>query len=135
MILNSQRHLFDIPEGISYLNCAYMSPQLRGVREAGEKALALKSRPWEILPQNFFEESETARGLFARISGGDADGVAIVPSVSYGMAIAAANLPVREGQSILVLEDQFPSNVYPWRELARKRGAKLVTVPRPPDDD
>ncbi len=135
MILPSQKHLFDIPEDVSYLNCAYMSPQLRDVGAAGEKALALKSRPWEITPEDFFAESEAARGLFARISGGDADGVAIIPSVSYGMAVAAANLSVHEGQSILVLEEQFPSNVYPWRELARRRGAELVTAPRPLDDD
>ena len=35
----------------------------------------------------------------------------------------------------MVLEDQFPSNVYPWRELAREKGAKLKTVARPQDDD
>lgn len=135
MILPSQRHLFDIPEEVAYLNCAYMSPQLRAVREAGERALALKSEPWKITPHDFFEESEKARDLFARIFGGDADGIAIIPSVSYGIAVAAANLPVREGRNILVLDEQFPSNVYPWRELAHQRGANLVTVPRPPDDD
>ena len=135
MTLSSQRHLFDIPEDVAYLNCAYMSPQLRAVREAGEEALALKSRPWKITPQDFFEESERARGLFARISGGDADGVAVIPSVSYGIAVAAANLPVRKGRNILILNEQFPSNVYPWRELARKRGANLITVPRPANDD
>ncbi len=135
MTLPSQRPLFGIPEDIAYLNCAYMSPQLHAVREAGERALTLKSRPWEISPQDFFEESERARALFARISGGDADGVAIVPSVSYGIAVAAANLPVREGQNILVLDEQFPSNVYPWRELVRKRNANLVTIPRPANND
>lgn len=136
MILPSpQKRLFDIPDGVAYLNCAYMSPQLREVRAAGERGLALKSHPWEITPRDFFEESEAARELFARICGGDPDGVAIVPSVSYALAVAANNLPVRESQNVLVLEEQFPSNVYPWRELARKRGAGLVTVPRPPDND
>ena len=36
-----------------------------------------------------------------------------------------------QGQEILVLEDQFPSNVYPWREKARESGGRVVTVPRP----
>lgn len=135
MILPSQRGLFDLPEGISYLNCAYISPQLRSVREAGERASAKKSRPWEIAPEDFFAEAETARELFAGISGADPDGVAIIPSVSYGVATAAANLPLRQGQKVVVLDEQFPSNVYTWMELARHRGAKLVTVPRPPDYD
>src|SRR3712207_8219116 len=37
--------------------------------------------------------------------------------------------------NILILGDQFPSNVYPWRELAARREAKLITVPRPADQD
>jgi selenocysteine lyase/cysteine desulfurase len=131
----SQRDLFEIPEDIAYLNCAYMSPQLRPAREIGEKAVSRKSRPWEITPEKFFEDSEEVRALFARLVGGDADGVAIVPSVSYGISVAAANVPVREGEKILVLEDQFPSNVYSWRELAAQSGARLVTVPRPEDHD
>ena len=133
--LESQQHLFEIPEEISYLNCAYMSPQLKAVREAGEKAVARKSRPWEISPRDFFESSETARELFARVVGGDAEGVAIIPSVSYGMAVAVANVPVEAGQNVVVLAEQFPSNVYPWRELAKHAGAEVVTVPRPAGHD
>ena len=135
MNLGNQRGLFEIPEGISYLNCAYMAPQLRSAREAGERAVGRKSRPWEITPPDFFEDAEESRALFARLVGGAPDGVALVPSVSYGIAVAAANVPVREGQRILILEDQFPSNVYAWRELAKRSGAKLVTVPRPKDHD
>src|SRR5215216_2136144 len=120
MNLRSQRDLFEIPEDIVYLNCAYMSPQLRPAREAGERAISRKSRPWEITPDLFFE---------------DAEGVAIVPSVSYGISVAAANVPVREGEKIIILEDQFPSNVYAWRELAERSGARLVTLPRPEDLD
>ncbi len=135
MNLGYQRELFEIPEGVSYLNCAYMSPQLRAVREVGERAVGRKSSPWEVLPEDFFEDSETARALFAELVGGEVDGVAIIPSVSYGMAVAAANIPVETGQEILILEDQFPSNVYPWRELAKRTGADLVTVPRSADND
>src|ERR687890_562951 len=135
MKLGSQSDLFEIPEDIVYLNCAYMSPQLRPAREAGEKAVSRKSRPWEITPDMFFEDAEEIRALFARLVGGDADGVAIIPSVSYGISIAAANVPVREGEKIIILEDQFPSNVYAWGGLAEQSGARLVTLPRPEDLD
>src|SRR5919112_1801350 len=96
MKLGSKRDLFEILEDIVYLNCAYMSPQLRPAREVGEKTISRKSRPWEITPDDFFEDAEEIRALFARLVGGDADGVAIIPSVSYGISIAAANVPVRE---------------------------------------
>src|ERR671917_80153 len=135
MNLGDQHDLFEVPEEIAYLNCAYMGPQLRSAREVGERAVGRKSRPWEITPRDFFDEVEESRELFARLVGGEAEGVAVLPSVSYGMAVAARNVAVREGQKILLLEYQFPSNVYPWRELASERKARIVTVPRPDDHD
>ena len=135
IVPGSQRELFEIPDDIAYLNCAYMSPQLRKVRAVGEEAVARKSRPWEISPRDFFENSETARRLFAQLVGGDTEGVAIIPSASYGMAVATANVPLKTGQNVVVLEEQFPSNIYPWRELAKHTGAKVVTVPRPAGQD
>src|SRR4029450_13980596 len=114
MNLGSQRGQFEMPQDVAYLNCAYMSPQLRRAREVGEWAVSRKSRPWEVAPADFFEDTEIVRALFARLLGGDADGVAVVPSGSYGISVAAANVPVREGEKIIILEDQFPSNVYSW---------------------
>ena len=135
MDLGDERGLFEIPEEVAYLNCAYMSPQLRSVREVGESALVKKSRPWEITSGDFFDGPEEARSLFAELVQGDAEGVAIVPSVSYALAVAAANVNVAGGESIVLLEEQFPSNVYPWRDLARKTGAEIITVARPADHD
>jgi selenocysteine lyase/cysteine desulfurase len=130
-----QRDLFEMPDDIAYLNCAYMGPVSRRARAAGEAGLARKSQPWRITAQDFFTESEETRALFAKLIGADADGVAIIPSASYGVAVAAANLPVAAGQRILTLEDQFPSNLYAWRDLADRTGATLVTIPRPADYD
>ncbi|MGZ3602498.1 MAG: aminotransferase class V-fold PLP-dependent enzyme, partial [Ktedonobacterales bacterium] len=80
-MLGNQRDLFEIPDGIAYLNCAYMSPLPRAAREAGEAAVARKAHPWEITLRDFFDESETARGLFAELVGGEPEGVAIIPSI------------------------------------------------------
>ncbi|WNG51815.1 aminotransferase class V-fold PLP-dependent enzyme [Archangium minus] len=135
MILPTQRHLFDLPDDVTWLNCAYMSPQLHAVTEAGKEAVMRKARPWQVRPEDFFTESEALRGSFARLVGGDVEGVALVPSVSYGLAVAAANVPVRVGQRLLVLAEEFPSNVYPWRELAERSGGQVVAVRRPEDGD
>lgn len=135
MPLASQRHLFEIPDEITYLNCAYMSPFLSVAREAGEEGLARKSAPWRVAASDFFGESEEARGLFAELISGDADGVAIIPAASYGISLAAANLPLKAGQRIVLLEDQFPSNVYTWRDLAERTGGEIDVVARPADFD
>ncbi|MCH7675539.1 aminotransferase class V-fold PLP-dependent enzyme [candidate division KSB1 bacterium] len=73
--------------------------------------------------------------MFSQLIGANADDVAIIPAVSYGIAVAAELVAVKEGDEIVVLEDQFPSNYYPWLELARARNARLVTLPRPRDWD
>ena len=133
--LPCQRALFDLPCDVAYFNCAYMSPLMHRVVAAGERGLARKARPWQVGPIDFFSESERARALFASMIGAEADSVALVPAASYGTAIAAANLVPAAGQQILVLEDQFPSNYYVWRDLAADRGAELRTIPRPADGD
>lgn len=133
--MESQRHLFDLPDGVTYLNAAYLGPRVRSVGEAGTEALSRTARPWEITPADFFADAEVARQRFGELVGGDADGVAIVPSVSYGIATAARNVPLARGQKVVVLAEQFPSNVYEWRDAAARAGAEVVTVPRPPDHD
>lgn len=74
---------------------------------------------------------ETARSLFAALIHAESDGVALVPSASYGINIAATNLPLSKSQRILLLEEEFPSNVYAWYELAKRREAIVEMVKRP----
>jgi selenocysteine lyase/cysteine desulfurase len=108
---------------------------MRPAAAAGHRAIDDKNTPWSITPADFFDTGEENRRLFSQLVSGSPEQVAIIPAVSYGIAIAANNIPVAAGQSILVLQDQFPSNVYPWRQLARTRDARLVTIPRPSDHD
>jgi selenocysteine lyase/cysteine desulfurase len=130
-----QRHLFDIPEDVAYLNCAYMSPLMKPAVEAGHNGVSRKAHPWEITPDKFFTGAEEFRATAAQLIDATADCVAIVPSASYGIATAANNLPLRQGQRVLVLDEQFPSNYYPWQRLAEDRGASLKIVPWPEDGD
>jgi len=130
-----QRHLFDIPGDVSYLNCAYMPPLMKPALDSGIAALARKAQPWQITPDHFFTGSEEFRATAAQFLDCSADCIAIVPSASYGIATAARNLPVNKGQSILVLEEQFPSNYYAWQRLAEANGAPLKIVPWPEDND
>lgn len=135
MVLPCQRDLFAIPAAVTYLNCAYLGPLSKSVLTAGQQGLARKVEPWTIQPADFFTDVETARQLFARLVNGDAEGVALVPSVSYGITAAAENLEPAKGKEIIVLAEQFPSHVYPWRELAKRSGASLHTVARPSNGD
>lgn len=134
-VIDCQRHLFDLPDDAVYLRCAASAPQLKSVYEAGRLGLAKKSRPWRIGARETFDDVERLRALFAGLIGAEAGDVALAPSASYGLSIAAANLTLGAGRDVVVLERQFPSNVYPWRVLVRRDGGRVLTVARPADDD
>ncbi|HUH08141.1 MAG TPA: hypothetical protein VML96_10085, partial [Egibacteraceae bacterium] len=85
--LASQQELFDIPDDVTYLNCAYMAPQLKAVTAAGVEAVGRKTLPWTITAADFFAPVEEIRGLVAALIGGDADGVALAPSAAYGITL------------------------------------------------
>lgn len=133
--LTCQRQAFIIPDDVCYMNCSYISPLLRCVEEAAIAGLQRRHEPWAITPVDFFEPAEKVRSLFAELVKGEADGVALIPSVSYGIGVATANLPVGRNQSVVILKQQFPSNVYPWEVLCRESGAELRRVAYPENDD
>jgi len=133
--LPSQRHLFDMPDDVSWFNCASRTPFLKAATEAGGAGIADRLRPWDWDAKATASCLERVRALFAGLIGAGAGDIALQPSASYGLATAAANLPLRAGQEVVVLEDQFPSNVFIWQEKAALAGAGLVTVPRPADGD
>lgn len=128
-----QRDQFTIPDEVAYFNCAYTAPLLKKAESMGRKAVLQKTAPWELSTDFFFSYLNENRALFATLVGAAPEHVAIIPSVSYGIALAAHNLPVEQDQTIVVLQDQFPSNIYSWHRLARDRGAIIITVPRPVD--
>ncbi len=131
-MLDCQRHRFALPEDAHYLNGAYMSPLLDVVEEAGIRAIRGKRFPVDIEPSDFFAGPDIARERFARlIQADDASRIAILPAVSYGIAVAARNTPVRRGQNIVITEGQFPSNALVWRRLARESGAVVRSIAAP----
>src|ERR1019366_6062616 len=88
-MIGAVRNLFEIPEGITYLNCASMAPQLRCVTEAGLRAVRTKASPWNLSATEWLSGCEELRALAARVMGTDSDGVVLVPAAGYGIATAA----------------------------------------------
>ncbi len=132
-LLTDARSLFEVPDDVAYFNCASLAPRLRSVTQAGLSALDRMARPWTVGAEDWFSGGEQLRVLFAAIVNATPDHVALVPSVSYGIAVAAANLPVGRGSNVIVLDQQYPSNVYAWRNVCARNGAHLRTVPRRAD--
>lgn len=130
--MECQKHLFSLPGNHHYLNCAYMSPLLRSAEEAGIAGIREKRTPWITRPEDFFDDSDRLRELFARlVNAGDPRRIAILPSASYGLATVARNLPPESGKNIVVAGEQFPSNVYCWMRYCREHDSELRIVSAP----
>jgi selenocysteine lyase/cysteine desulfurase len=134
-MLSSQRALFDIPRHVCYLNAASYSPLPVKTMEAGRVAVGRKGTPW-TLPASFAnEQNERARTAAARLINAAASDVALIPSISYGVATAAKLLQIPGGTRVLVLEDDHTSPVLEWHARADAQGFAVETIRRPDDGD
>jgi selenocysteine lyase/cysteine desulfurase len=135
-MLSCQKDLFSLDPAISYLNCAYMAPSTKAVEAAGIAGVKAKNQPWKLGVDDFFKPVEELKATFAKlIQARDPQRVTMIPSVSYGIANAAANLHPRPHQHIVLVEGQFPSNVFSWQKLAARVGCGLTLVPAPEGKD
>ena len=63
-------------------------------------------------------------------------GVVALLALAAGTTLALAAEPtLKVGDRIVVLDEEFPSNVLPWRRIALETGAVVATVPTPADGD
>ncbi len=124
----SQKDLFLLDDDVTYLNCANMSPLLKAGREAALTGLDMRAAPWNLSGEDWFSNSEKLRSLAAKVFQTDNDNVCIIPSASYGLAVAAKNLKIPAGKEIIILEKQFPSNFYVWENMAKEKNLKIVAI-------
>ena len=131
--MQKQHIKFSIPSGVTYLNCAYMSPLLKSVEKAGLTGMKEKRNPLAISAQDFFTETDELRVEFARlINVSHPKRIVVIPSVSYGLANVVKNVRLQPNDKIILVAEQFPSNYYPWHRMTLDTKATLQIV-MPPD--
>jgi selenocysteine lyase/cysteine desulfurase len=133
--LDCQRHLFELPDDVAYLDAAAWTPLPRAVREAGEAGILTKARPWEYARDADAAWVERTRAAAARLIGAADSDIAIVGSVSHAIGTAARNLELPPGARILRVAHEFPSQSLVWDRLAAERGLTVDIVAQPDDGD
>ena len=134
-MLPSQRALFEIPRQICYLNAASYSPLPLRTLEAGRAAVLRKGTPWTLEASFANQQHERARLAAARLINAEAADIALIPSISYGVATAAKMLPIARGTRVIVLENDHSSPVLEWQTRAEAEGFTVETVRQPDDGD
>lgn len=129
--MNAQKHLFNLPADIHYLNSAYMSPLMTTVEEAGIAGIRRKFDPSKIYDVDFFNTAELVKEKFARLINADAAQVAVIPAVSYGMRSVIDNIPAGKGTHAITISDEFPSGYYTINEWCKKNNRELKVIQAP----
>jgi selenocysteine lyase/cysteine desulfurase len=134
-MLASQRDLFEIPRHICYLNSASYSPLPRKTQEAGRAAVLRKGAPWTLEAGFANQQHDRARAAAARLIHADPADIALIPSISYGVATAAKVVHIVRGTRVIVLENDHSSPVLEWQTRAGAQGFVIETVHQPGDGD
>ena len=71
---------------------------------------------------------EDVRRLGAALIGGEPAEIALVRNTTEGINLVAEGFPWRDGDNMVTLADEFPSNQYPWMNLS-SRGVECRRVP------
>ena len=77
----------------------------------------------------------SARAAAARLINAEPCDIALIPSISYGVATAAKLLTIARGTRVIVLESDHSSPVLEWHARAQAQGFAVETVRRPDDGD
>lgn len=133
-MLKSQKEKFDLPNDVTYLNCANIAPLMKNLSDLGKEAIDLRARPYKISREDWFEPAENLKRNFAKlINCKNHQRISILPSVSYGIASVAKNIKLNSNEEILVVDKQYPSNYYSWINISKEFGTEIKIV-MPPNE-
>ena len=114
-----RRHKFPVARERICLAHAGVSPLPRRVAKALRDYVLQCAQGDQYSPVGEARLPQT-RELAARLLGAQAEEIAFVGPTSLALSLAAAGLPLRKGDNILIYFDDYPANVYPWMALAEK---------------
>lgn len=120
------RALFPGLEPTVYINHASVSPPSLAVRAAVEHVLDGYARRGMHWYAQEMDRRERVRAQLGRLINADAADLALVPNTSHGVMTVALCLPWRRGDRIVLFKGEFPTNITPWQQAARRHGLEIV---------
>lgn len=119
---------FPWADGHVFLNHASTGPLPERTRRALAEFADRRVTPFRLPDDELQGILAAARRRAARLINADLEEVALATNTSFGLNLAARMLPFRPGDTVLVSDDEFPANVFPWKHLG-DRGVRLELLP------
>jgi selenocysteine lyase/cysteine desulfurase len=98
------------------------------------RAYCEQSESAGYLAVNWYQQIEQLRLLSAELVNADREEIAFVKNTSEGLSIVASGIDWQWGDQIVTTAVEYPANVYPWMEVVRNHGCKLIQVPEETDE-
>ena len=129
--LTAYRDEYAITEQYAFLSHAAVSPLSRRIVDAVSMQLhrAASEPAVRLFPEIFALMADLRQRLAQLINARDSSEIVLMPNTAMGLNSAAVSLPLRSGDNVLVLEGDYPANIYPWQQLAYK-GVLTKMVPQ-----
>jgi cysteine desulfurase / selenocysteine lyase len=108
-------------DGRLWLNCAHQGPLPRVAAAAAEEAIAWKRAPYHLTTERFSGVPQRLKQALGHLINAPADEIILGNSASYGLHLLANGIRWQAGDEVLLLKDDFPSDILPWLTL-RERG-------------
>jgi selenocysteine lyase/cysteine desulfurase len=119
---------FPVTRQWAFFDHAAVAPLTARAQHAMHEWIADLTEHGDVHHSRWMERVEAVRGLFGRLLNADPLDIAFVKNTSEGIGIVAEGFPWQSGDNVVIAEDEYPANVYPWMNLAR-RGVELRRVP------
>jgi cysteine desulfurase/selenocysteine lyase len=125
------RSLFPICERLAYFNHAGVSPvntrAVAAMNEFNEQTARLSINEYRQAMND--RQNELRQRCATLINARSVDEIVLIPNTAAGINTAAVSLPLRLGDNVLVLDGDYPANIYPWMNQAH-RGVLTKFVPQ-----
>src|SRR3954452_14616726 len=118
---------FPILRACDFFNHAGVSPLPRRAGEA-LRAFADQYERRAYLDSGFYRQVEELRKSAAKMIGASPEEIAFVKNTSEGIATVANGIDWRAGDRIVTTAVEYPANIYPWMDVAKRFGVELVMV-------
>jgi selenocysteine lyase/cysteine desulfurase len=122
------RDEFPVTARWAFLDHAAVSPLPRRTAQALAEYAADVSANGSAAISGWVERTEECRRALARLIQCDPVELALLKNTSEGIGIVAEGFPWRDGDNVVLAADEYPSNQYPWMNLAH-RGVSVRKVP------
>ncbi len=127
-IRSQLREQMPVTKKWAYFDHAAVAPLSAPAQNALSRWLEQAANEGDTVWLDWARQLSETRTAAAKLIGADTEEIALVPHTTAGINLVAEGLDWKSGDNVVTLDDEFPSNLYPWMHLERL-GVETRVVP------